>query len=114
MIKGVSGGRYINVIGGSSSMPYISPGAVGAGMIRYNGNIQSLEINDGISWQTVPQNFPIIDLNSEAVEILDWARDKRLEEQRLQSMLEKYPGLRKAKENFDLMLNIVKDDYENS
>lgn len=111
MIKGInSSGKYINVSCGSSSGPYISPGSAGAGMIRWNPNMNQLEVNDGNSWLPFTMNYATVELNSDAESLLDWARQKRQEEQRLQEMIEKYPGLKKAKENFDLMLNIVKDD----
>jgi hypothetical protein len=43
--------------------------------------------------------------------LLNWARQKMAEEQKLEAMMERYPALGKAKENFDLLLNLVKDDY---
>ena len=114
MINGITpNGRYITVSGGSSSNPYISPGAVGAGMMRYNPNMNCIEVNDGNSWIRMAADYASVGLTPEAESLLDWAREKRSEEQHLQEMLEKYPGLKKAKENFDLMLNIVKDDYKN-
>jgi hypothetical protein len=51
MIKGInSSSRYITVSGGANSGPYISPGAAGAGMLRWNPNINQMEVNDGNSW----------------------------------------------------------------
>jgi len=115
MINGITqGGRYITVSGGSGSNPYISPGAVGAGMLRWNPNMNCMEVSDGNNWKTLSMDYASVSLTSEAESLLDWARQKRNDELRLQEMMEKYPGLKKAKENFDLMLNIVKDDYEKS
>lgn len=113
MIKGInSSGRYINVSGGISSNPYISPGSAGAGMLRWNPNMNQMEVNDGNSWQTLSNSYATIELNAEAESLLDWARQKRNEELQLKAMLEKYPALQKAKDNFDLLLNIVKDDMK--
>ena len=113
MINGITtGGRYITVSGGSSSNPYISPGAVGAGMMRWNPNMNCMEVSDGNSWKTLSMDYASVSLTPEAESLLDWARQKKQEEQSLEAMMEKYPGLKKAKENFDLMLNIVKDDYK--
>lgn len=110
-----SNSKYITISGGSSSNPYISPGAAGAGMMRWNPNMQCIEVNDGSVWLAVNQSHVGVDLSPETQRLLKWAEKKMAEEQRLEAMMEQYPALKKAKENFDLMLNIVKDDYhENS
>lgn len=111
MIKNISSsGKYVIVNGGTSSTPYISPGAVGAGMVRYNPNTSSIEISDGNSWREIGASYASVELTPEAESLLDWARMKRAEEQRMQSMIEKYPALKKARDNYDLIWNIVKDE----
>jgi hypothetical protein len=113
MINGItSNSRYITVSDGSSTNPYISPGAVGAGMMRWNSNMNCMEVNDGNSWKTLGMSYASVGLTGETESLLDWAREKRMEEQRLQEMMEKYPALKKAKDNFDILLNLVKDDYK--
>jgi hypothetical protein len=113
MINGItSNSRYITVSDGSATNPYISPGAVGAGMMRWNPNMNCMEVNDGNSWKTFGMSYASVGLTGETESLLDWARQKKQEEENLEAMMEKYPGLKKAKENFDLMLNIVKDDYK--
>jgi hypothetical protein len=112
MIESVySNSNYITVSGGSPSNPYISPGAVGAGMVRWNPNMQCLEVNDGNTWLTFSQSHVGIDLSPETQMLLNWARQKMAEEQKLEAMMERYPALKKAKDNLDMMLNIVKDDF---
>lgn len=113
MIKGInSSGRYITVSGGSGSGPYISPGAVGAGMIRWNANMNQIEVNDGNSWLPVNMEYSTIEMTPEAESLLDWARQKRAEEAKLQAMIEKYPALKKAKDSYDLIWNLIKDEYK--
>lgn len=113
MISGItSNSRYITISDGGSNNPYISPGAVGAGMMRWNPNMNCIEVNDGNSWKTISSNYASVGLTGETEMLLDWAREKRMEEQRLQEMMEKYPALKKAKDNFDILLNLVKDDYK--
>jgi hypothetical protein len=111
MIKGItSSGKYVVVNGGMGGSTYISPGAVGAGMLRYNSNSQNIEINDGNSWQVMGSTFANVELTPEAESLLDWARQKRIEEQSMQDMMDKYPALKKARDNYDLIWNIVKDE----
>jgi len=116
MIKGItSSGKYVVVNGGMGESTYISPGAVGAGMLRYNSNSQNIEINDGNSWQVMGSTFANVELTPEAESLLDWARQKRQEEQSITEMMEKYPALKKARDNYELIWNLVKDEqYKNS
>jgi hypothetical protein len=113
MIKGInSSGRYITVTGGSNSGPYISPGAAAAGMLRWNPNLNQMEVNDGNSWISMNMGYPTIEMTPEAESLLDWARQRRAEEAKMQDMIEKYPALKKAKENYDLIWNLIKDEHK--
>jgi hypothetical protein len=71
-----------------------------------------IEVNDGNSWKPLGASFASVGLTAETETLLDWAREKRTEEHRLQEMMEKYPALKKAKDNFEIVLNLVKDDYK--
>jgi hypothetical protein len=95
MIKGiVQAGRYVTVTGGSSSMPYISPGAQSAGMVRYNSNSQNLEVYDGVAWITYAGSYSSVGLTPDAETLLDWAKEKKAEEQRLKELSEKSPAIK--------------------
>lgn len=108
MIKGInSSSKHITVIGGSPSNPYISPSAVGADMIRWNGNTNCMEINDGNMWQQLNSSYTNIDLGEEAKQILTWAAEKMRKEKKLEALCEKYPGLAKARDNYELFKQFV-------
>jgi hypothetical protein len=96
MIRNINGSKYIQVAGGTSSNPYISPGASGAGMVRWNSNMGGLEINDGNSWQYLHVAHPTVSLTAEAESLLDWARTKRDEEYRIAVLAEKHPTVADA------------------
>jgi hypothetical protein len=114
MIKGInSSSRYISVTGGSPSNPYISPGSAGAGMVRWNPNMNQLEVNDGNSWIAISMNYATVELTPDTESLLEWARQKREQDEKIASMCEKYPALQKAKDNYDLILNLIKDENEN-
>jgi hypothetical protein len=113
MIKGInSSGRYITISGGGASN-YVNSysGAQGVGNMRYNTSSQNMEVYDGTSWIRLNMDYTSVGLTPEAESLLDWASKKRAEEFAMSAMLEKYPALRKAKDNFDLVLNTVKDDF---
>lgn len=110
MIKGITGGRYVVVNGGSASNPYISPGAVGAGMMRYNPNMNCMEVNDGNNWQQLGMNYATVELDAQAQQLLDWAKKKMEEEQHLNELCKRYPGLERARSNFETFKRLVREE----
>lgn len=90
----------------STSSPYISPGSQSAGMVRYNTNMQQMEVYDGVSWLTIGGTCEV-SLSGEAEMIIAWAREKMLEEKRIDELCEKYPGLRKARDNYETFKRLV-------
>jgi hypothetical protein len=102
MIKGITqGGRYITITGGSSSNPYISPGSQSAGMMRYNTNMNNVEVYDGIGWKEIGSSYASISLTGEAEALLDWARKKRDEEFQIQLLAKDHPAVKIALDNLE-------------
>ena len=102
MISGInSNSKYISVHGGSSSSVYISPGSVGAGMLRYNGNTNCIEINDGNVWRAMSTSYASVGLTPETEMLLEWAQQKRNEELTLKALAEKNEAVRIAVENLN-------------
>lgn len=115
MIKGLTGGKYIIVSGGSSSTTYVSPGSVGAGMLRYNSNMNGIEVNDGVVWKQLDSSFATIQLDAEAESLLDWAKKERDKQLARELAVKNNPALQKAyeailraEENFDLLETIAR------
>lgn len=121
MIKGINtSGRYITVSGGTASNPYISPGSVGAGMMRYNPNMNCIEVNDGNSWQQLGVSYATVELNPDTEALLEWARLERTKQRILAERIEQTPALKKAyeavvraQENFDILDKIVGEAANN-
>ena len=121
MIKGINtSGRYITVSGGTASNPYISPGSVGAGMMRYNPNMNCIEVNDGNSWQQLGMSYATVELNPDTEALLEWARLERTKQRILAERIEQTPALKKAyeavvraQENFDILDKIVGEAANN-
>jgi hypothetical protein len=120
MIKGISqGGRYINVVGGNPINPYIPPGGQSAGMIRYNTNMNNVEVYDGQVWKELSNGYTSVALNAEAEALLDWAREKRNEEMKLEALAKEHPAinialgnLKKAKIQLDATIILSKEHDE--
>jgi hypothetical protein len=99
MIKGLNhSGRYLQVTGGSPMNPYIPPGGQSAGMLRYNTNMNMVEVYDGQTWKEVT-SYAYVALTGEAEALLDWARTKRDEELQMQSLAKDHPAVKIALDN---------------
>jgi len=120
MIKGVYPiGKYVAVTGGTTTQPHIyttnttSTGAqVFAGQIRYSTTTQGLEIFDGSAWQVWYTGVASVGLTHEAEELLDWARNKRKEEQELKLRMQDSPALQDAYEKFQVINVLTLEKHE--
>lgn len=118
MIQGInSSGRYLVVTGGTAPSNYISPGSVGAGMMRYNPNMNCIEVNDGSMWKQLGMSYATVELSPDAESILEWARTQRTLEMNRKTLIKNNPALQKAYEaiqraeaNFDILSKFVEND----
>lgn len=113
MIKGISthSPRWMSVYSPSQS-PYISPGAMSAGIVRYNSSSQNLETYDGNAWLTLSGSADV-GLTPEAQATLDWAYKKMKEDEELELLMKKHPGLKELHEKFELMKALVAESDKN-
>ena len=115
MIKSVnSSGRYIQTGGGIPMAPYFSPGAQGAGQMRFNTNSNNIEVWDGVTWKEISNNYASVGLTSEAESLLDWAREKRNEDQKFKSLMQSHPGVRALKEKLDILVALVQQEQDSA
>lgn len=101
MIKGIAGGRYINVQNGSPSSTYINSyaGILGAGNVRYNPAGQNLEVYDGNNWVMLSSSYSTVELTHEAQSLLDWAATERQRQQQYEELAKKHPAVADALES---------------
>jgi hypothetical protein len=118
MIKSIfQSGKYLQVHNGNPATPNIyttysyggqPEGSQSfAGQVRYSTNSQCLEIFDGTTWKQWYANATNVGLSPEAENIIDWAKQKMIKEQQLQSLMEKHPGLKDAYEKLEIMKVLV-------
>lgn len=107
MITGIMAGKHLHVTNTGGSNYYNSSNQPMSGMMRYHSGGR-VEVYDGNNWHQV-SSFPTIDLDSTAQTAIDWVIKKQKEESELQSLLDKHPGLREAKEKFDILLALVRE-----
>mgnify|MGYP003334389745 FL=1 len=96
MIKSIMAGPGLAVSGGTVTYPYVNMNQTSAGLVRYNGNIQNLEIYDGSSWVTMYSSAANVTLDYDVQTILNWARQKMQEDQRLQELAKSNPTVADA------------------
>ena len=109
MIKGLLGNCGIKVNDGDTSVPYIYPNTIipMTGMMRVWGT--DIQVFDGTEWLNMNSSYATVSLDPESQVLLAWARRKMIQEQDLQSLMEKHPGLKDAKEHYEVMLALVSD-----
>jgi hypothetical protein len=112
MIKTITAGTGIVVSGMYTNIPYISPGSTGAGMVRWNSNMQCFEINDGSIWLQMAMAMPTIELTQEVQSVITWARQKMVEDARLSGLIDQHPGIRDLKEKLDIMVALVNKENQ--
>lgn len=118
MIKSIApSGKYVQVSGGLSPVPYINSGAQSAGMMRYNTSSQCVEVYDGAGWQQLGGGYVQVGLNPDAEALLDWARQERDRHWQREQLINKNPALQKAweaikraEDNFDILSKFVEND----
>lgn len=110
MIKGIAAGPHLTVSNTYSNIPNISPGAQSAGIVRYNPNMQAMEVYDGQGWQQIGGAYPTIDLAPASREALEWAVRKQHEERNLRHMMERHPGLRELHDKFEMMKILCQEE----
>ena len=96
MLRTVSGaGRYVMVSGGMPAHTYInsSSGYMNVGDVRYNVQMQRLEVYDGQMWLEINTGHASIGLTPDAEIALDWATKKRNEELALEQLAKSNPTI---------------------
>ena len=116
MIKNIHGiGQYLMVYTNTASN-YINnySGAQGVGNLRFNTVIQTMEVYDGQMWQSLKMGESTVTLTQDAVEALDWAKQKRQEERKLKELAEQHPAVadqiaavREAEEKLRMLAALV-------
>ena len=94
-----------------TSFPYISPGAGGSGMVRYNSSLQQLEVNDGAVWLQLGQTSSI-GLTQEAEQALQWAQQQLKREQELDALAKQHPGIKDLQQKLEIMIALVKQEQQ--
>lgn len=80
-------------------------------MVRWNSSMHSMEVYDGNTWLQLGATADVA-LSPEANDLLMWARHKKQEELRIQSLIDEHPGVKDLKEKLDMMIALVNQEQE--
>jgi len=112
MINSITAGSGITVNGGYSTIPNVTLGVANAGAVHYNAQIQELQVFTGSQWVSVSSHTQI-ELAPSVQLVVNWAMKKMADEDSLDELLEKHPGLRDTYEKFELMKALCNKDKDN-
>ena len=106
-------GKYVAVTGGPAGNYVNNTGLMSVGQLQFNTHTQQLEVYNGTGWQVLNLGHYHVGLNPRAEDILDWAAKKMFEERDLKERMEKYPGLKDAYEQFQIMDALTMKEEQN-
>jgi hypothetical protein len=117
MIKDViSTGPFVQVMGGGNYTPYVNMSNPSAGITRFNGSTQSLEVYDGHAWLVISSSVASVGLTGDAVSAITWAKKKMEEEAAIETLAREHPAinialgnLKKAKIQLDATIILSKE-----
>ena len=110
MIKSINSySSAIMVTNGTPHMPYISPGAMSAGQLRYNTNTQNVEVYDGVAWQSISSTTTGISLSPEVEDLLVWLRRHKAEVEAEKRLRETNQAVKNAWEQYQVIKTLSQD-----
>ena len=116
-----NGSNLLWVSTGGSTMPYINMNAPSSGMMRWNGNSNSIEVFDGSTnlWQQMYGKTADIQLSPQIQAVVAWANQKMAEESEWDKLAKTndavkiaLENMKKAKQQLDITAKLVKDHNE--
>ena len=116
-----NGSPLLWVSTGGSTMPHINMNAPSSGMMRWNGNNNSIEVFDGSMniWQQMHGKTADIQLSPQIQAVINWANQKMTEESEWEKLATTndavkiaLENMKKAKQQLDITAKLVKDHNE--
>jgi hypothetical protein len=82
-----------------------------SGIMIWDNNAKAIRIADSSGQsQQFYTTSPMISFTPDVEIVINWARTKMFEDQKIQALVAKHPGLKDAKEKYEIMLALVKQE----
>ena len=114
-------GRYMMVNGGMPATTYMntSSGYMNVGDVRYNTNMQRLEVYDGNMWIELNTSHTSVGLTPDAERAIDWAIRRQREDADLESLAKSNPTIadllnqkKELEDKIKMVQTLVKNNVE--
>jgi hypothetical protein len=82
------------------------------GQVRWNGMNKCFEVCDNSSsgtWFRIDNNIQL-GSDSTVTQVLEWAKKKMVEDERIEKLAKEYPAVKDAKERLDIVIKLVQDE----
>ena len=82
------------------------------GQVRWNGTTKCFEVSDNNmsgSWYKIDNTIQLT-CDTQFESILNWAKKKMAEDERIEKLANEYPAVKDAKERLDIILKLVQND----
>lgn len=110
MIKNLtSSSTYITVQ--NPYLPTTYSNGMNVGQVRYNSSTQNMEVYDGNMWHIIA-NGATVGLSGDADAAIRWAIEKQREELELKAKMAKYPALKDAYDQLEMVKALVYGELE--
>lgn len=89
---------------------YLLPSVTG--QVRWNGNNKCFEVSDNNNngyWQRI-DNTVQLNHDPQLYTMLEWAKKKMVEDERIEKLAKEYPAVKDAKEKLDIVIKLVQDE----
>jgi uncharacterized spore protein YtfJ len=119
MIDYIVGGEYLNVTSNKGAQPYINMSSSQAmvGALSYDPSIGQMKVYDGNSWMSLGGGSAVVNLDPDAIRILNWAKKRMLEEAERERLAETNTTIRdlmdqikQKEEQLSIVLTLIKEE----
>jgi len=83
-----------------------------SGQVRWNGNIKQFEVCDNLNngvWYKIDNTIQL-SCDPQLQTIIEWAKKKMAEDEKIAKLAEKYVAVRDAKEKLEIVIKLVQDE----
>jgi hypothetical protein len=103
---------YQNPIVWQVDRQYLLPSQ--SGQVRWNGNLKMFEVCDNSSgaWYKI-DNSVELSCDPQTQQILEWAKKKMVEDERVEKLAKEYPAVKDLKEKLDIVIKLVEKENAN-
>jgi hypothetical protein len=119
MIDYIVGGEYLNVTSNKGAQPYINKtnGQPMTGAMSYDPGSQQMKVYDGNSWLSLGGGSATVNLDPDAIRILNWAKKRMQEEVERERLAETNPTikdlmnqLKEKEEQLRIVQTLIKEE----